>query len=184
MKPEPIPSGSQRVPQAAGCETERAPGCADTRCGRGCPQERMPSNLKSSGLGGKRRREAYGGAGLELSSAGCPGWGSAPAGEWCAALQHSPRQEFWLTQPETFLGLPGDGCCKVRFTTPKKVLAALSSCELGQGGRERKKRGGRMFEPPGTHFAPFWGFCHHRHCQPHAATVPGKGILLLSLWEL
>lgn len=29
-------------------------------------------------------------AGLELSSAGCPGWGSAPAGVWCAALQQSP----------------------------------------------------------------------------------------------
>lgn len=60
MKPQPIPSGSQRVLQAAPCETERAPGCSDTRCGSNCPQEMVPSNLKSSGLGGKRRRDAYG----------------------------------------------------------------------------------------------------------------------------
>lgn len=33
MKPQPIPSGTQCFLQAARCETEHAPGYADTRCG-------------------------------------------------------------------------------------------------------------------------------------------------------
>lgn len=184
MKPEPIPSGSQRVPQAAGCETERAPGCADTRCGRGCPQERMPSNLKSSGLGGKRRREAYGGAGLELSSAGCPGWGSAPAGEWCAALQYSPPAGILADAARNLPGAARGGMLQSQIHHPEEGVSRPVQLRARPRGEREEEERCRMFEPLGTHFAPFWGFCPHRRCQPRAATVPGKGILLLSLWEL
>ena len=50
MKPQPIPSGSQRFLQAARCETERAPGCADTRCGYQLPagdNAKQPENIRA-----------------------------------------------------------------------------------------------------------------------------------------
>lgn len=61
--------------------------------------------------------------------------------------------------------------------------ASLAKGEAEEGERERK-RGGRVLELLGMHFAPFWGVCHHYCCQPRAAKVPGKGILFLSLPEL
>lgn len=55
----------------------------------------------------------------------------------------------------------------------------------GEKGERERKRGGRVLELLGMHFAPFWGVCHHYCCQPRAAKAPGKGILLLlSLPEL
>jgi len=87
MKPQPIPSGSRRVPQAARCETEPAPGCADTRCGRQLP---AADNAKRPEIIRARRGEEQRSLrrpGLELSCTGCPGWGSAPAG--CGVLHCS-----------------------------------------------------------------------------------------------
>lgn len=47
-------------------------------------------------------------------------------------------------------------------------------------GEERWRDIGTAANP----LCPFWGICHHCCCQPCAAKLPGKGILLPSLREL
>lgn len=101
-------------------------------------------------------------AGLELSSAGCPGWGSEPAGVWCAALQQSPAGILADTGRNAPEAVRGDAA-KSDSTTPKKVLAVLSSCEPGQmRGRERREVA--TLELLGAPFVPFRGVCLHYCC--------------------
>lgn len=106
-------------------------------------------------------------AGLGLSGTDCPGWGSAPAGVWCAALQQSPAGILADTARNVPKAVRGDAA-KSDSTTPKKVLAVLSSREPGQR-RGRERREVATLELLGVLFVAFWGVCHHYCCQPHAA---------------
>lgn len=95
------------------------------------------------------------------------------AGGVCrAALQHSPRQGFWLTQAEALPGLPRGMLQSQAYLLPQGV-SCPSSLRAWTNVSERRKSGGRILE------LLLFGMS----VIGIAAEVHGKGVLLPSLLE-
>lgn len=88
-------------------------------------------------------------AGLELSSTGCPGLGSAPAGVWCAALQQSPAGILADTARNVPEAVRGDAA---KSDAPPQRRYSLSSPAVslaeGEGEKEERWQQRSCWEPP------------------------------------